>query len=272
MLGSIIGDVAGSRFEFRNKLTRDFELLHEDCCFSDDTVMTCAIADALLRVKKESAAPAEAAVRSMQAIGQEYPYCGYGSRFIHWMFSEDPAPLNSLGNGAAMRIAPAAAVAESEEELKELVREVTRVSHDHPEGLKAAEATAMAGFLARNGLGMDEIRARITADYYPEIAGMHVEDLHGTYRREVGDTNLRERSPYSVPQALVCFFESGSFEEAVRNCVYIGGDCDTTGAIAGGIAEYYYGVPETLRNAVMGFLDERLSGVVKEFYSWTDAG
>ena len=265
MLGSIIGDVAGSRFEFRNRLSKDFELLHEDCSFTDDSVMTCAVADALLATGGSAEGLRKAAVESMQRIGRQFPYCGFGGRFIGWMFTDDPQPLDSLGNGAAMRISPVSDFARTLEEAKELSHEVTCVSHDHPEGLKAAEAAAVAGFMAKTGSTMEEIRACMTG-YYPEIADMHVPDLMKNYMREIGDSRYREWAPYSVPQALVCFLESDSFEDAVRNCVAIGGDCDTTAAIAGGIAELYYGIPDELRLKVLTFLPPQLLEPLERYY------
>ena len=267
MLGSIIGDVAGSRFEFDNWSSGEFELLDEGCCFTDDTVMTVAVTDALLKAKDRPEDLREETVRSMQAFGHLYPACGFGARFIGWIFEEDPQPYGSLGNGAAMRVSPAGDFARSLEEARFLAAEVTRVSHDHPEGMKAAEAAAVAGYMAKSGSGMEEIRACLTERYYPELADMHVKDLQKTYRREIGDTRYREWAPYSVPQALACFLESGSFEDTVRNCIRIGGDCDTTAAIAGGIAELYYGIPDGLRLKVLEFLPEPLLGPLERYYT-----
>jgi len=266
LIGAIIGDVAGSRFEFHNELTKRFKLLHKDCCYTDDTVMTCAVAYALMRADGNPDFMKENTIACMRAVGQRFPYCGYGGRFFRWMFSHTSEPINSLGNGAAMRVSAVAEFAETEEELKQLTHDVTVVSHNHPEGLKAAEATAMSCWLAKNGWDKKTIREYITREYYPEMAEMSVEELHATYKKEIGDSKFREWAPYSVPQALVCFFESKSFEDAIRNCVYIGGDCDTTGAIAGGIAEYYYGVPKRLRKKVMSFLDDVLAMIVSEYY------
>ena len=267
MLGSIIGDVAGSRFEFSNHLSKEFELLHPDCTFTDDTVMTCAVADALLKAKDRPEELAAQAVRSMQAFGNIYPYCGFGARFIGWIFDEDPQPYGSLGNGAAMRVSPASDFAESLEQAKLFAAEVTRVSHDHPEGMKSAEAAAVAGYMAKTGSTMEEIRACLTEQYYPEIADMHVPDLMKNYKREIGNTRYREWAPHSVPQALVCFLESTSFEDTIRNCIAIGGDCDTTAAIAGGVAELYYGIPDGLRLKVLEFLPAPLLDPLERYYT-----
>ena len=267
MLGAIIGDVAGSRFEFDNYSGGDFELLDDGCCYTDDTVMTVAVTDALLKAKDRPESLREEAVRSMQAFGHIYPACGFGARFIGWIFEEDPQPYYSLGNGAAMRVSPAADFARSLEEAKKFAAEVTRVSHDHPEGMKAAEAAAVAGYMAKTGSSMEEIRKCLTEQYYPEIADMHVPDLRKNYKREIGNTRHREWAPYSVPQALVCFLESRSFEETIRNCIVIGGDCDTTAAIAGGIAELYYGIPDELRLQVLEFLPDPLLGPLERYYT-----
>ena len=267
MLGSIIGDVAGSRFEFSNWEEGDFELLDKGCCFTDDTVMTCAVADALLSAKDRPEVLTEELIRSMQAFGHRYPACGFGARFIGWIFDVDPQPYGSLGNGAAMRVSPVSDLAESLEEAEFLAEETARVSHDHPEGIKSAKAAATAGYMAKTGSTMEEIRAFLTERYYPEIADMHVADLLKTYRREIGNTRRREWAPYSVPQALVCFLESTSFEDAVRNCILIGGDCDTTAAVAGGVAELYYGIPDGLRLKVLEFLPEPLLRPLERWFT-----
>ena len=267
MLGAIIGDVAGSRFEFDNWKAGDYELLDDGCTYTDDTVMTVAVADALLKAKDRPEALRDEAIRSMQAFGHRYPSCGFGARFIHWIFEEDPQPYGSLGNGAAMRVSPAADMARSLEEAKRFAAVVTGVSHDHPEGMKSAEAAAVAGFMAKSGSGMEEIRKCLTEQYYPEIAQMHVPDLIRDYKREIGNTRYREWAPYSVPQALVCFLESDSFEDAIRNCIAIGGDCDTTAAVAGGIAELYYGIPDGLRRKVLEFLPGPLLEPLERYYT-----
>lgn len=266
LIGAIIGDIAGSKYEFNNRRKKDFKFFGKGHNFTDDTVMTCAVALTLMNADGDYSDLQKKTIQTMQAVGQCYPYCGYGARFFRWIFAEDPQPLNSLGNGAAMRISPVARYANSVKELKRMVHDVTVISHDHPEGLKAAEATAMACWYAKKGHTKEQIRKMIEERYYPEIADMHVEDLHRTYKKAIGDTEHREWATYSVPQALVCFFESESFEDAIRNCVYIGGDCDTTGAIAGGVAEYYYGVPKELYDGALKHLDSVLRTIVNRYY------
>jgi type I restriction enzyme M protein len=222
--------------------------------------MTCAVAQALMDSREDFSDLYEKTVAALQRIGRLYPDCGYGARFINWMFSDDPKPYNSYGNGSAMRISPVGFAARDIDEAKRLSREVTRVSHDHPEGLKGAEAAAVAIVMARLGSGKDEIRAAME-EYY---------DLSETvdgYRRK-WQGHGREICQVSLPQALACFFEGNSYEDVIRNCVSIGGDTDTIAAIAGGIAEAYYGVPEDMKTDVRSFLDSRLLAIMDAFAEW----
>ena len=257
MFGAIIGDIVGSRFEFHNYLKKDFEFLTPACCFTDDTVMTCAVAQALLDCREDYADLAEKAVSAMQRIGRQYPNCGYGARFIHWMFADNPQPYNSYGNGSAMRISPVGFAARDVEEAKYMAAEVTKISHNHPEGMKGAEATAVAIVMAREGKTKEEIREAM--EQYYEL-NMTVEKYR---KKQCG--HGREICRISVPQALICFFEGDSYEDVIRNCISIGGDSDTIAAIAGGIAEAYYGVQDTIREKAEAYLDRQLLGIVKEF-------
>ena len=262
MIGAILGDIVGSRFEFHNYLGKDFEFLTRRCRFTDDTVMTCAVAQALMDSKEDFTDLTEMTVAAMQRIGRRYPNCGYGARFIHWMFSDDPQPYNSCGNGSAMRIAPVGFAARSVEEAKRLSAAVTCVSHDHPEGVKGAEATAVAIVLARQGRSKDEIRAAMEA-YYPL-------DRTTDWYREHWDGHGREICQISVPQALVCFFEGDSYEDVIRTCISIGGDSDTIAAIAGGIAEAYYGIPDEIRERLGDYLSPDLMEICQVFRTWTE--
>ena len=260
MIGAMIGDIVGSRFEFHNYLGKDFELLTPRCRFTDDTVMTCAVAQGLMDSKADFSDLSEKTAAAMQRIGRQFPNCGYGARFIRWMFSDDPQPYNSCGNGSAMRVSPAGFAARDVEEAKRLSAAVTCISHDHPEGMKGAEATAVAIVLARQGKTKEEIRAEMEKYY---ALDMTVDD----YRR-AWDGHGREICQISVPQALVCFFEGESYEDVIRSCISIGGDSDTIAAIAGGIAEAYYGVPEALREQARRFLPRRLLTITDEFENW----
>ena len=165
MIGAILGDIVGSRFEFHNHLSKDFEFLADNCYFTDDTVMTCAVAQALMDSKEDWSDLPEKTVAAMQRIGRQFPNCGYGARFINWMFTDNPQPYNSFGNGSAMRISPVGFAARSVTEAKKLAAAVSCVSHNHREGVKGAEATAVAIVMARRGIEKDKIR-RALVDYY----------------------------------------------------------------------------------------------------------
>ena len=257
MIGAILGDIIGSRFEFHNYLGKDFELLTPQCTFTDDTVMTCAVAKALMDSKADYSDLPEKTVAAMQSIGRKYPNCGYGARFIHWMFSEHPEPYNSYGNGSAMRVSPVGFAAKDSDEAKRLSAAVTAVSHNHPEGIKGAEATAVAIVMARQGKSKDEIR-KAMEEYY---------DLSVTVDeyRKAWQGHGREICQVSLPQALACFFEGESFEDVMRNCISIGGDSDTIAAIAGGIAEAYFGIPDEIADRVWNYLPQDLADICKEF-------
>ena len=256
MIGAIIGDIAGSRFEWHNIKTKEFDLLTHKCYFTDDTVMSLAICEALMRSKTNYSDLSEQVVICMQEVGRPYPDCGYGGHFRHWMYDEAPKPYNSFGNGAAMRVSGCGYAANSIEAAKKLSHLVTAVTHNHPEGLKGAEATAVAVYMARTGSNMMEIRDYINANYYP--MDFTLADIRAEYTFDVTCQG-------SVPQALQAFFESTSFEDAIRNAISIGGDSDTIAAITGGIAEAYYGVPTSIRKHALTFLDERLLGILVEF-------
>ena len=263
MIGAILGDIVGSRFEFGNILTKEFEFLHEDCEFTDDTVMTCAVAQALMDSREDFSDLSGRAVEAMQRIGRQYPDCGFGGHFYHWIFSSEPRPYMSCGNGSAMRVSPAGFAARDVEEAKRLSAAVTRISHDHPEGMKGAEATAVAIVLARQGKTKDELWAAMK-QYYP--LDTTVEEYRDSWNGHGG-----ELCQISVPQALVCFFEGESYEDVIRNCISIGGDSDTIAAIAGGIAEAFYGVPEELRAAALTYLDPPLREICGRFGEWLAA-
>lgn len=252
MLGIIIGDIAGSRFEFRNHKEKDFEIFHEDCEFTDDSVMTLAIAKALIESKEGFENLSEKTIFYMKEIGCPYCDCGYGGMFRRWIYSDATEPYGSYGNGAAMRVSACGFVGQTIEEVKMLARKVTEVTHNHPEGLKGAEATAVAIFLAKTGPTIPEIRAYIDENYYP--MNFTLDEIRPTY-------TFKESCQETVPQAIMVFLESTSFEDAIRNAISIGGDSDTIGAITGGIADAYYGVPEEMRAKAMKYLDERLKQV-----------
>ena len=263
MYGAIIGDIVGSRFEFHNYLSKEFDFMTPECYFTDDTVMTCAVAQALMDSKEDFSDLEDKAVAALQRIGQKYPDCGYGARFIDWMFSRHPLPYNSCGNGSAMRVSPVGLAARTVAEAKQLSAAVTRITHDHPEGMKGAEVTAVAIVMARQGKTKEEIRAEMEKYY---ILDKTVDDY-----RHAWDGHGREICQIAVPQALVCFLEGDSFEDVIRNCISIGGDSDTIAAIAGGIAEAFFGVPNDYRLMARSYLDERLLKICDAFDIWLAA-
>ncbi len=258
MIGAIVGDIAGSRFEWDNHRSKDFELLSKNCFFTDDSVMSLAVCDALLHCSPDYSDLGRAAVESMQRIGRPYPSCGYGGSFGMWMYSDNPKPYNSYGNGAAMRVSGCGYAANSLEEAILLSKYVTEVTHNHPEGIKGAEATATAVYLSRTGTTLPEIRDHIVKRYYP--IDFTLDAIRDTYQ-------FNETCQETVPQALEAFFESTSFEDAVRNAISIGGDSDTLAAITGAVAEAYYGVSGGIREQALAFLDAGLVKILLEFES-----
>lgn len=276
MIGAIIGDIVGSRFEFNNHRNKNFELFTKDCHVTDDSIMTLAVAKAIMeteRIIKPSLADnyengyysllEEMSVRYMREIGRKYPDCGYGERFIQWVFCTNPEPYNSFGNGAAMRISPVGFIARTESEVRELSEIVTSVTHNHEEGLKGAEAIALAIFMARNGCTKSEIRNKINRSYYP--LNFTIDGIRDSYQ-------FNETCQDTVPQAIVAFLESSSFEDAIRTAISVGGDSDTLAAITGSIAEAYYGVPEIIRKRALTYLDDELHAIYDEWCEFTEGG
>jgi type I restriction enzyme M protein len=195
----------------------------------------------------------------LRQIGQDYPACGFGGMFYQWIFTDNPKPYNSFGNGAGMRVSPAGFAANNLKQAVSLSRAVTAVTHNHPEGIKGAEAVAVAIFLARTGHTKDEIKRKISESYYP--LDFTADEIRPTYE-------FNETCQGTVPQAIVCFLESESFEDAIRTAVSIGGDSDTLAAITGGIAEAYYGIPEDFQDTAMTYLNEELLTLVIEWQAF----
>ena len=256
MIGAIIGDIVGSRFEWNNNKSKDFEFLTYKCFPTDDSIMTLALAQAVLVSKPDHSDLSRNAVECMQSVGRNYPDCGYGGGFRNWMFSDDPKPYNSYGNGAAMRVSAAGFAANSIEDAKDLSRKITEVTHNHPEGIKGAEATAVAIYMAKTGSSLLEIRDYIDKNYYP--MNFTLDGIRASYK-------FNETCQDTVPQALMAFFESTDFEDAIRNAISIGGDSDTLAAICGGVAEAYYGVPSEIRKHALTFLDKQLLKILVAF-------
>lgn len=259
MIGAICGDVIGSVDEFNNIKSRDFELFTPENTFTDDTVMTCAVAEALMKSWEldEFQTLEDVARDTLVDVGYWYPMAGYGRRFWNWIYREH-LPYNSCGNGSAMRISAVGNVARTFEEAKRLAHAVTVISHNHPEGIKGAEAVAVAIYMAKIAVDKEAIVKHIVDHYGYEIKS--VEEYHNET-----DGHGKEICQIAVPQALAAFREGTDYESVIRNCIYIGGDTDTTAAVAGGIAEEYFGVPMSIQNKARCYLDRRLRDIVDRF-------
>ena len=247
MLGAIIGDIAGSRYEHHNIKTKDFPFFSLWDSMTDDSIMTLAVAKALLASRPDRSDLGTQAISSMQELGRMFPDCGAGFHFSRWLAEPHPLPYGSWGNGAAMRVSPCGWAGTTLREVKQLSKAVTEVSHDHPEGLKGAEAVAVSVFLARSGSTKAQIQAYVQENYYD--LSFTLDEIRDSYRFDPSCQG-------SVPQAIEAFLESDSFEDAVRNAISLGGDSDTLAAIAGSIAEAFYGIPADLRQKALTYLED----------------
>ena len=256
MIGAIIGDIAGSRYERENHKSKVFELFDKKCRLTDDSVMSLAVAKAILDCEEDVDSLGKTAISAMQELGRIYKNAGYGGTFIKWLWAEDPQPYNSFGNGSAMRVGPCGFAAKNLDEARLLSAKVTEISHNHPEGMKGAEAIAVAVYLARNGKSKEEIRNYITSNYY-EI-GFSLDQIRKSYKFDVSCQG-------SVPVALEAFFEAVDFEDAIRNAISVGGDSDTIAAMAGAVAEAYFGVPEGIIDSAINYLDARQMEILYYF-------
>lgn len=256
MLGAIVGDIVGSRFELYRRQVKDFEFFAPNCRFTDDTVLTLALCQAFLECDKNYEKLADCAQSAFQAFVLRYPRAGYGSKFLAWALSDKPTAYGSTGNGCAMRISPCAVVATSIQEVRDYSHAVTAITHNHPESFKAAEAVAVSCFMARVGASKKDIEKVIKGDYYP--IDFTIESVRPNYR--FGHSCLE-----TVPYALEAFLEADSFEETIRLAVSLGGDTDTLAAMAGSIAGFYYGIPPKIADTVHSYLDENLTAVLDSF-------
>ena len=240
MIGAILGDIIGSPYEFdRGGKTKDFPLFSARSTFTDDTVMTVAVGDALVRsLGGDSEAVKAELVRSMRRWGRKYPDSGYGGRFRGWLWAEDPKPYKSYGNGSAMRVSAAGWLYDTIEETRYEARLTAEVTHNHYEGIKGAEATASAIFFARKGESKAFIRDYIVREFRYDLSRT-CDEIRPNYRHV-------ESCQETVPEAITAFLGGESFEDVVRTAVSLGGDCDTLTCIAASIAEAYYGVPDWL--------------------------
>jgi ADP-ribosylglycohydrolase len=250
MLGAIAGDVIGSVYEHRPIKTTEFSLFQRHCRFTDDTVMTVAIAHAILEQTDYAA--------SLKAFGRRYPNAGYGGAFIEWIFEPDVRPYNSWGNGSAMRVSPVGFAFDDAGKVLIEARRSAEVSHNHPEGMKGAEAAALAVFLARQGQSKETIREEISSRFGYHLK-RRVDEIRPTYRFDVSCQG-------SVPEAIIAFLDSADYEDAVRKAISLGGDSDTLACIAGGIAQAFYkSIPLAIVGRVREILPEDLLGVVDRF-------
>lgn len=259
MIGAILGDIVGSIYEFDNIKTKEFELFDKECFFTDDSVMTIAIAEALLREKQITKDNIEEFKENlmtlMHEIGVFYPDCGYGGHFLMWILRKKRQPYNSFGNGSAMRVSAVGWYAKTLEEAELIAKATAEVSHNHPEGIKGAVATAGAVFLARTGATMDEIKKYSLKHYTIDFT---LDEIRPTYDYDITCQG-------TVSPAMQAFFESTSFEDAIRNAISIGGDSDTLAAITGAVAEAYYGIPDDLKETALSYLDDRLLDITDRF-------
>ena len=252
MLGAIVGDIVGSVYEFDNHRSKDFPLFTERSHFTDDTILTIATADALMSDRDFAA--------KYRRYGRRYP-SSYGFRFSRWLDDESMGPYKSFGNGSAMRVSPIAWIHNKDNRVLEDAKRSAEVTHNHPEGIKGAQATAMAVFWARNGMPRNRIRRDIEDQFRYDLS-MSVDELRETY--EYNETCQR-----TVPEAIRCFYEAEDFEDAIRNAISIGGDSDTLAAITGSIAEAKWGVPVEIMRQALKSLDPELFKVYQRFASRT---
>jgi ADP-ribosylglycohydrolase len=258
IIGAIAGDIIGSVYEFKNVKTTDFQLFSPASNFTDDSVLTFAtMANLINKIGYE---------KSYLEYGRKYPNAGYGGRFYYWLFGNNPVPYNSWGNGSAMRVSPVGWAFDSLEEVLLQAKGSAEVSHNHPEGIKGAQATAAAVFMARTGKSKDEIKAYIVKKFGYNL-NRTIEEIRPVY-------NFNESCQGSVPEAIIAFLESLNYEDAIRLAVSIGGDSDTIACIAGGIAEAFYKeIPDYIRENVLKRLPDELKEVLKIFslkYKATD--
>ena len=259
MIGAISGDIIGSIYEFDNIKTKEFELFDINCDFTDDSVMTIAVAEALMTFERVNENNIEAfkahLVEAMHDIGKKYPDCGYGGHFLVWILKDKTEPYNSFGNGSAMRVSPVGWYAKTLEEAEEIAKATAEVSHNHPEGIKGAVVTAGAVFLARRGATKEEIR-EYASKYY---------DIDFTLEKIRPNYDYDITCQGTVPPAIVAFLEATSFEDAIRNAISIGGDSDTLAAITGAVAEAYYGIDEETKETTLSYLDDLLYDITRRF-------
>ncbi|MEB3213709.1 MAG: ADP-ribosylglycohydrolase family protein [Leptolyngbyaceae bacterium] len=255
MLGAIAGDMIGSPYEFNNNRTKEFPLFTDRSSFTDDTILSVAVAELLLDETSNTRDYAQA----FQTYGRRYPHPtgGYGARFSEWIWSDSAEPYGSWGNGSAMRVSPIGFAFDDMETVLTEAKRSAEVTHNHPEGIKGAQATAAAIFMARTGASKAEIRAYVESTFGYDLQ-RSVEEVRPVYR-------YNESCQETVPEALIAFLDATDCEDAIRNAVSLGGDSDTLTCITGGIADAFYGVPEAIAQEVLSRLDDHLRGITQKF-------
>ena len=261
MYGAILGDMVGAPYEFdRGNKSKDFEMWNRRVQFTDDTVMTIAVADAILTVgpDAEEKEMKKALVSKMQAWGNKYPNAGYGGRFIYWLGSSNPEPYGSYGNGSAMRVASVGWLYDTLEKTREVAGWTAEVTHNHPEGIKGAEATASVIFMARNGATKGEIKEYVEKEFDYDLSRT-CDEIRPGYHHD-------ESCQKTVPEAITAFLEGEDFEDVIRTAVSLGGDCDTLTCIAGGMAEAFYSVPTEMVKKTLERLGDDMLKVINSFF------
>ena len=259
MIGAILGDMIGAPYEFdRSPKTKEFPLFCNRSEFTDDSVMTVAVAEALMdTLGKSDDEIKDALVKSMKKWGRLFPDAGYGGMFYQWLHTLNPKPYGSFGNGSAMRVSSAGWLFDTLEETRHIAGLTAEVTHNHPEGIKGAEATASAVWMARNGSSKDEIRNYIIREFGYDLSRTCDEIRPSYYHIETCQE--------TVPEAITAFMEGDGFEDVVRTAVSLGGDCDTLTCIAAGIAEAMYGIPDYLKRECRDRLPENMKAVLDRF-------
>ena len=255
MLGAIVGDVLGSTFEFYPTKTKKFELLDKNSCFTDDSVMTVAVADSIM-----NGVPYE---KSLQSWGRNYPRVGYGGWFNTWIHLDDPKPYNSFGNGSAMRCSSIGWLLDDEESVLEEAKKSAEVTHNHPEGIKGAQAVALGVMMGRKGRSKEEVKEKLESLFGYDLS-QRLDNIRLNY-------TFNPTCQGSVPQAIIAFLESTDFEDAIRNSISLGGDADTQACITGSLAEAYYkSIPDEIASFVKWRIEDDLLAVIDQFNSITN--
>ncbi len=265
MLGALIGDMIGAPYEFdRGDKTKDFPLFQADSQITDDSVMSAAVAEALLKCGSDADDDTvmQACTGSMQKWGRLYPDAGYGARFIYWIFAEDPRPYGSFGNGSAMRVSAAGWLYDSLEKTRHIAALTAGVSHDHPEGIKGAEAVASVIWLARNGYDKEQIRKYVAEEFGYDLSRT-CDEIRPVYHHV-------ESCQETVPEAITAFLEGEDFEDVIRTAVSLGGDCDTLTCIAGSMAEAFYGIPKDIAAEAWKRLPADMHEILRQVPGKTD--